>query len=202
LAKNAQINIRDRFDNTPLSIALRNNHYDIAKLMLFFKADIHFKVSSKGQTLLHSACEEGSETKVRFLLENGATAFRTNRDDETPLFKALVFPHIVKILCHHVDPANLIKLIRSINSRGETVVHTAVKNDHIDALLAIIESIPLPQYSRQLRDILNDNEKTHQNNTPLHLAVMGNHLAIMKLLVMCDEIDMAKQNGKKFNYQF
>jgi hypothetical protein len=61
--------------------------------------------------------------------------------------------------------------------------------------LVIIESIPVPIHSKQLRELLNDNEKTFQNNTPLHLAVIKNHASIVKLLVMCDEIDMAKQNA-------
>jgi ankyrin repeat protein len=191
------VNIRDRFDNTPLSIALRSNHYDIAKLMFFFKSDVHFKVTSKGQTLLHLACEEGSDTKVDFLLENGATVFRTNREDETPLFKALGHVNIVKLILHSVasEPLNLIKLIRMINARGETVIHHAVVNNHMTSLLAILESIPTPTYTRQLKEILNDNEKTVHQNTPLHMAVLKNNLPIMKLLVMCEEIDMTKQNG-------
>src|SRR5689334_17228955 len=57
------VNTRDDFDGTPLSIALRNGNYQVAKMMLLFQADIHFKLT-KSQTLLHVACDEGNLKKV------------------------------------------------------------------------------------------------------------------------------------------
>ncbi|KAL0479880.1 ANK1 [Acrasis kona] len=198
LSKNAQVNIRDKFDHTPLYVALRSNHFEVARLMMLFKADIHFKVTQKGQTLLHAACSEGSEAKIDFLISNGASVTRTNREDETCLFDCLPHPHILKTLLQHVitssGPSNLIKLLRVLNSQGETVVHTAVRYGHIAALLAIVSSVPLQQRP-QLTEILNDNDKTCLGYTPLHIAVSSNHLQMVKLLALSQEVDMTKQNA-------
>jgi ankyrin repeat protein len=52
---------------TPLQVAVSNNHIEVVKLLLKHQANVQV-LNKKKQTLLHIACENGNEAMIRLLL--------------------------------------------------------------------------------------------------------------------------------------
>jgi ankyrin repeat protein len=183
LSKSSEMNIRDRTDASPLSVALRYGHMEVARMMILSNADVHYKVG-KGDTVLHLACEEGNADKVAFLLKNGANPLRVNASNENCLCVGLAHPNVVRLLCKHATDQNqLVKLLRSTDQAGNAIVHRCALNGHYEALMYIIQSLPLPKNRDVLFEIMVDQDKTKNNDTALHMAASKGHLEVIKLII-------------------
>ena len=78
------LDIRDKFGETPLHRAVRFRHDDVIALLIQSGATVD-AVDQKGQTALHRACDMGKATNVQLLLERGANPTLTDESGKTPL---------------------------------------------------------------------------------------------------------------------
>ena len=87
LAKGADINAKDIYDDTIVHFACKKGHIDVVKMLLAKGADINAK-DSDGNTPLHGACQEGHIEVIKKLLEFPAVLDSltiTNNNGKTPL---------------------------------------------------------------------------------------------------------------------
>lgn len=73
----------DNFNETPLSYAIRFNHYEIAKLLIKYRADINIQ-NKKGRTPLHLAILYKKPLMVQLLLHSGAEREIPDREGIVP----------------------------------------------------------------------------------------------------------------------
>ncbi len=79
---------RNDHENTPLHAALAGRRFDVAKLLLAYRATV--KVGdAAGWTPLHHAADAGEREMVLMLLKQGADVNARSKDGETPLTLAL-----------------------------------------------------------------------------------------------------------------
>lgn len=91
---------------TPLQLAIKHSHNDIARLLIQQGADVEIKRAKTGQNLLHKACRQSNLDLVKLLLEHGFdinASYRPNSGllhgiDLTPLYCALL-PSNKKTIC-------------------------------------------------------------------------------------------------------
>ena len=85
LNQGADPNLRADFLNeTPLMMAVRENHIEIVKILLEHGADPNL-TNSDGVSSLHLAAYDGTENLVTLLLESGAKPGIRDKDGKTPL---------------------------------------------------------------------------------------------------------------------
>lgn len=99
-------NLRGLGNKTPLHIAAKESHYEIAKLLLQFGADIN-TLDAGLCTPLHWSANKGDERFVRLLLEHNANPNARDLAWSTPLHEATRKNHInvVKLLMNYnADP--------------------------------------------------------------------------------------------------
>ncbi|GAB0089396.1 ankyrin repeat domain-containing protein 49 [Sergentomyia squamirostris] len=77
----------DRDGYTPLHRAAYNNHYELAQLLLRYKADVDARTEFKW-TPLHSACKWNNAKLAALLLQHGADVNALSDGDQTPLHVA------------------------------------------------------------------------------------------------------------------
>jgi ankyrin repeat protein len=91
-----------------------------------------------------------------------------------------------------MEHPDLMKMLRTPNSSGYTVFHLCAHHNHLLSMMWIIQYVPLP-FKKQLKEMLNDQEKTHNSNTPLHLAVIHGHKDLVSFL--------AQKHGKDIEFE-
>ena len=119
--------------NYELERSVIENNLVKAKSFLEQGADPnHTVVEDSSNTLLHIAVKSENIDLARLLISKGATAEKTNRDLQTPLFFA-VSRNMIQLL---IDNGCL---VNSRDTRGQTPLHRAVvqgQTDVVDALLS------------------------------------------------------------------
>ena len=86
---------RDIANNTPLHLAVENDHYGVVKLCILEKADINTPANNSIY-LLHLAAKTGNVRIVKILVKNGARIDVRNVDMSTPLHIAAQYSHTEK----------------------------------------------------------------------------------------------------------
>jgi ankyrin repeat protein len=195
LSKGAHVNIKDHVESSPLMIALRNQNWvELVACFLLFNADINFKVA-KGNTPLMLAAREGDFYKVRYLVENGASLVRTNRLQENVLFHAIKFPTIVQYILEQAKLQGS-KVVHSLISLQDEIqhnlLHRCIEHGYLASLFHILSSC---QSEHDLVTLLNAKDLL-KGNTPLHYSVKFCRLEVCKLLTLCKEVDVNKQNNE------
>jgi ankyrin repeat protein len=90
LAARVDVNRPDRDNQTPLGLAVGNNHPEAVRTLLAAGADPNRRDGSDGNTMLHTAAtKRGGEVLIEMLLKAGADPAVTNSDGKTPLDVAL-----------------------------------------------------------------------------------------------------------------
>ncbi|WP_115705968.1 ankyrin repeat domain-containing protein [Legionella sainthelensi] len=135
IAAQAQLDIKDNDENTPLIIAVKNKDLAMVNYLLEHGAcleafDAHMK------TALFWAAEKGYEDIFDVLLEHGAKVNGvSNPEENTPLMAALINSHLniaQKILSQKGVT------IRQKNQKGETLIHLAANNsESLKIILAL-----------------------------------------------------------------
>ena len=169
ILQGAEMNVKDIYFDTPLSLAIVNNHTSIVSaLVREFGCDPNDGVS------LHTACKHGDPSMVKTLIECSASVDDKDVGGKTPLSLAVLDNQtsIVSALVSEFgcDPNDGVSL------------HTACKHGDLSIVKTLIECGA------------NVNEKDVGGNTPLSLAVLHGHDSIVSALVSefgCDPNDGA-----------
>jgi ankyrin repeat protein len=180
--------------NTPLQIAMRKGHSDIAMLLLENAANPNGLDTAESQTALHYAAERNDLKMIEALITHGAIIDATSRWDGTPLEHAIyndksqaaglllkhgaVYDSTLFLRIAHKGDVEvcgaLIKRgvdINQCNSRGDTALHIAVGNgfkEMTELLLAHSADV---------------NTSNSAGDTPLHNAVLAQDVKIARLLL-------------------
>jgi ankyrin repeat protein len=140
---NADVNICDNENKSPLHWACRSRYQDIAKMLLDAKADVKIESKETKETALHwASCAPEFEEIVDRLIHEGAKVNSTEREGRTPLHCAAL----------HGRSENIEILIEEGASRdvkdnkGKTPLDYAINNTnegHIKCVALLIRSIDL-----------------------------------------------------------
>ncbi len=68
--------------------------------------------------------------------------------------------------------------LSSPDSGRNTPLHIAAYKGHLEFVTKIVNSCTMSHYAHELSNIVNDN-----GDSPLHLAVLGNHLPVVRVLL-------------------
>ena len=148
----------------PLHTAAANGHYDVVCLLIKNNAYIHSTEANEGATALHLAAKYGHARIVSELLTNGADSGSLDNSKTTPYVSA----------ARH-GQASVIKIFTEWKCLFESdkyeVLMTAAGYGHVN----VIEEFILSGIPR------NALETVHL--TPLHLACVNGHVAVVKRLL-------------------
>jgi hypothetical protein len=143
LEKDADVNAKDSYGDTPLHKACYYEHKAIISLLLENGANVNAK-SDNGETLLHWAIRHGLKAVISLLLENGANVNVKDNDGDTPLHKAYYYGYkaIVSLLLEKRADMN------AKGNSGWTPLHVASKEGNEDIVSccwkrAPIETLPM-----------------------------------------------------------
>ncbi|KAL0489248.1 hypothetical protein AKO1_013775, partial [Acrasis kona] len=183
VGKGANINYKDCYEITPLWTSIRDKQFKAAETLLFFKADINAKVTARGCTPLHAACELGNIDAVRYLLKEGASLTKPDRNNEICLFTSLHDANIVDCICQAAVQQNiLMKLVTTVNEKGENIFHALsnIENPDVKSLDVIVNYILGSSYTTLMR-MMNVKDKKSLN-TPLHHAIKCKKVEVAQAL--------------------
>ena len=160
------VNKRDGFGRTALSLAAEKGHEATVRLLLEKGADVNAK-DKRGRTALYQAADREHETIVRLLLEKGADANAKDKDGWTVLQWAISTGQeaIVRPLLEKGADAN---------ARGEygwTALHWAVQSWHEPTVQLLLEKG------------VDINAKDKDRRTALHWMAQSGHEAAVRLLL-------------------
>uniref|UniRef100_A0ABD2W1A7 Uncharacterized protein n=1 Tax=Trichogramma kaykai TaxID=54128 RepID=A0ABD2W1A7_9HYME len=164
-----QIDVRDKFGNTPLHLALRHGHKKLAAFLLRKGADPNV-TNEKGSTPLHVICNYHRDEWVEvffFIVDDTRQAVRVDARDKlgrTPLHLALIrsLERVAELLLRRgADP-------NCPNNDGSSPLHIICKrcwhDDMMELFFKVIEEI------NQTRVVKIDAQDKF-GDTPLHLAL-------------------------------
>ena len=171
LNRNANIETKNKYEETPLHLASNNGHYDIVEELLNHNANINAE-NMFDNTPLHLASKNGHYDIVKELLKRNANIEATNNEDNTPLHLASENGHydIVEELLNH--NAN----INAGNMFDKTPLHIVSDTASFDS-----------NYKNITILLLNRNgniEAIDENGyTPLHCASYAGNFGIIQELI-------------------
>jgi len=138
LAKKARTDVPDKVGILPLEQAVAAKNIQIVKLLLGHGTNVNLHNARSGDTALHTAARDGSDSAVELLLAKKAEVDARDNDGMTPLsvaalggFKAIV----VRLLGHGA----------SVNSRDKsrwTPLHWAVSSGKPEVVGAVLAHKP------------------------------------------------------------
>jgi ankyrin repeat protein len=209
LSNKASVAARDQYNCFPLLICMRNNYKSVMKLLVEYgKADVHQK-TKLGDTCLHIAAREGYLKRFKFLInECKASIHRTNDNNETVLFGALKNRSITQIVCNQISNfESLCRYVSVTNRYGKTVFHEACESGALEGILVLIQELKrkgiqdtgTPRAAEEfLWEKLNEYD-TKKGFAPIHFAVVGGHIKLVKYLALSAQVDIDKKDNKLKN---
>jgi ankyrin repeat protein len=166
LSKGADPNVKDEDGNTPLHLAIKANHLQIARLLVERGADVNAR-NKRGKTPLHIAAERSNEEAVALLVEKGADVNAKDESMLTPL-------HVAVDQGSLAIAQLLLEKGADVNARnlwGKTPLHYAARHPHAGIAALLIE---------RGADV---NARSNNGWTPLHIAAGNGNLEVVQLLV-------------------
>ncbi|KAJ3101935.1 hypothetical protein HDU96_009808 [Phlyctochytrium bullatum] len=217
-----QVNINpnteiDKGGNTLLSLAAEFGRVDVARLLLAHGADINVRCRAAGRAPLHHAANVGHLDVVRVLLEEGADVDYKDSQNSTPLILAGYAQKdslaIAQLLVE--KGANIL----ARDDDGYTPLHIALRQDNVDMVRFLIESVAdvdcLSKYNlpllkmaacKGLRDVAEllvekgarIDARFHDGATPLSRAVSWGRVDVARFLLdMGAQIDCRNESGEE-----
>ena len=173
LARNRDLNVRNRQGWTPLKLARRSGHVSCIKALIYLEISTAIKVALRRQTSpLHLAAEYGySEHVATLFMECGADVNAVDKRRDTPLHRAAYTGHvdvIKTLVSYSYDPPCRVNLT---GQQGRTALRHACEAGHttcIHELMALGASI---------------NARDASGGTPLHLAAEYNHPGCLEAII-------------------
>lgn len=118
LAANANPNVRDHFEQSPLWIAVHHNNYELSNLLVQFGAEVNFRNRQKKVPLVLLPILAQSLDILELLLKNGAKIRTEGKMGQTPLYLAVGYRNLdlIRILlranCELDIPSNKFCLLK------------------------------------------------------------------------------------------
>jgi ankyrin repeat protein len=191
LKNGAEVNRRDKVNETPFHLAIQRNRFKLAWAFLEHGADA-IAENYKGQTALHmlSQCRFYDEIDILnlalTLMKNGAEVNRRDKDNETPFHLAIRrnrFKLAWAFLEHGADTI-------AENSKGESPLHILSQSQFHDS---DIHNLALSL----LKNGAEVNRLDEHNQTPLHLAIQRNKFQLAGILLEHGADANAENNERK-----
>ncbi|KAL4874323.1 ankyrin repeat-containing domain protein [Aspergillus karnatakaensis] len=173
LAAGANINARCETGTTPLLLAVSMRKIAVARYLLDCGADIHAQNRNGFNVIDLAIARETGVEMVEMLLDRGAKAYlRSGTPRMTPLHWAARMGNVglVRLLCGRGSAGAGVK-VDTLDQRGRTALHLAVKQDHPGSAAALIEAGA---------DVSRADE---EGVTPLHAAVRVRSRVLVGLLL-------------------
>jgi ankyrin repeat protein len=169
LANGGDINILDRYRNTPLlSVAFNQDAANESAILLLLEKGAKIDATTiHGDTPLHKAAFSGNKAAILALLNHGADIHAIDNSGDTPLYDAIWNGNEAAILTL-LDHGARVKVI---NKDGDTPLHRAAIKPN---------SIPVTILLDHGADI---NATNNKRNTPLHIAVKRGNVEVVRLLL-------------------
>jgi ankyrin repeat protein len=133
--KGVDMDAKDKYYWTPLSIAARENSEEVAKLLIDAGADKEAKDEDL-RTPLHYAASKNSEAVAKLLIDAGADKEAKNRDLHTPLHFAAIYDS--EAVAKHLIDAGVDKEAR--NKYLSTPLHLAANYDRISVAKLLLDA--------------------------------------------------------------
>jgi len=91
IQRGADVNAKDKWGQTPLYLAIRNDDSDIMNILITNGAEVDIKHAGgeTGETALHNAARLGKKNVVELLIAKGADINAKDKQDHTPLYVAV-----------------------------------------------------------------------------------------------------------------
>lgn len=198
---NPDINMRS---STPLIGAIREGHADAVKLLLKSGADVNLIVSLSGSALT-AAAENHDLDIIKLLLEAGADP-RLNNGHRSPLTKA-----VPELLTNEKDLVLSKKTIQALLDAGADLNQVVTSDGGVTALdkaarsrTGSAKSSPDQYYASLCKFLLDagaDPNIGTESRRPLHTAIWGQNMEVVKLLVEAGA-DLNPINSPHLNYLY
>lgn len=181
-----------KFKGESLVSALASMGFDRVLLSLKpNKAILNIK-NLNGLTPLHLAALEGHVQTVQVILSLGAETEILNKQQQYPLFSALVLP----ILYDEVFKQNKIKIFNLLKAKNKQHL-----NHQDSAGNTILHQMALHNFDDLIKDILTTNMdlaylQNHHTHYPVHTAILNNRIqSVILLLHVKDAAKLADSHG-------
>ena len=164
------------YSETPLHVSALNGHLNFTKKLLSINPQgpkLAMELDHLKRSPLHLASAGGHTDIVQLLIQvNDGMCLATDQDGKIPLHYAAMRGRVevIKLLIGSQHQSIWVKL----NEGGETVLHTCVQYNQLEALKVLVESV-----GYENNEFLNSQDLN--GNTILHLAVMLKQIEVRKI---------------------
>ena len=171
------VNIQDINGMTALYIAAREDHYEIAQVLLDAEAGVDIADFHAGRTPLRCAAERNHSDMVDLLLQYGADPEVMDREGGTAMLRAVNRGAKEALLKMMEYPINL----ECTDEDGQSLLHGAAKNGYHE-IVRLLMTV-LPDDRLPLVKSLEPDTKDKHGRTPLHCASQQGHAAVLFVLL-------------------
>ncbi len=189
LKQEYDVNVPDRFGNTPLFYAVENREIDYYKELLKYEADANF-LNNKKMNPLFYAVKSDNSTILANLIRSGADVNQKDINGNTPLLMAIekrFSRSESELIKHGADPNSINEnsdYNKKLLSEQQVKLHSAVLDNDLDYLKRVLFDCKTP-------DLANSKKQS-----ALHLAVLNNNIkAVNILLEEGASINQPDENG-------
>ncbi|XP_058229006.1 dynein axonemal heavy chain 12 [Hemibagrus wyckioides] len=168
----------DNDEDSPLVIAIRNNHYDMAKLLLCFNANVNLKLAHC-RTALHEAARSGVTDIAMLLLKSGADPDPRSTYGLTPLALAAQGGHMEIV-------RELLRRGADVDSQAQdwaTILYEASASGNPDIISLLLE------YGADA------NIPKHTGHLPIHRVAHRGYAKALALLIPVTTWEAVEDSG-------
>lgn len=135
LGSGVDINLQnEKFGQTPLVLAVYNEHYEMVEFLLSNGADANIKMSN-GQTAIFIAAYLGENKTILTLLRHGALLNLSDKEGNTPLHRAAEGGSASAVALLLQNGAK----VDALNKHRSTPLHRAAQYNNEDAVWSLVK---------------------------------------------------------------